>query len=232
MERANPRVTTRIDTFSAEGSHAYSAKDTDDDALWRAVELHVFLDKLPAPPPGPVPPQPCPGGRRFRNWSIMIPGGFSVNPFGAILPAAVSGNFVKFRLDDAKPPIVHAFALPGAGFGNSVGTLPLKVKEWLKKILENLSLSEPSWTSSSAETPFNFGDLDGATCNITQISGGVGPALQKTVVSLYGQVWFRESSGKCMFANRDFFTGLDVSGAGAQFNIGSSSTGGPLIRLW
>ena len=58
MELINPRVTTRIDQFMAEGSHDYSAQDTDDSAFWRAVEVHIFLDD--PPPHRRVPPRPRP----------------------------------------------------------------------------------------------------------------------------------------------------------------------------
>src|SRR6266446_3830527 len=38
MQLVNPRVTTRIDQFMAEGSRDYSAVDSDNSANWRAVE--------------------------------------------------------------------------------------------------------------------------------------------------------------------------------------------------
>jgi hypothetical protein len=82
----------------------------------------------------------------------------------------------------------------------------------------------------SAVTPFNFGDLSGATCKIESASAGVGPGYQKATVSVDGQIWFRDSSGNCMFGRQDFFMDVDASGKDLQFGAGGSVVGGVLIR--
>jgi hypothetical protein len=228
MELVNPRVTTRIDQFRAEGSRDYSAPASDDDAFWRAVEIHVFLDDPPPPPPQPVPPDPCPGGRRFRKWSVAIPVGFSGNPI-PLVPGTLAGNLVLFRLDEDAGPIIHYYALPAAGVGGS-WLIPGwgDINKWLKRILSGISVSDIEWSSFTADTPFNFRDLDGATCQIMSVAG---PGANKCRVSVYGPLWFREPSGKCMFASKDFFTNVDASGADLQYTISGSAIGGPLLRI-
>jgi hypothetical protein len=94
-----------------------------------------------------------------------------------------------------------------------------------------LSYSGLSWKSLVAETAFNFKDLDGADCLIASAGAGVGIGYQKALVSVSGKVWFREPSGKCMFATKSFFTNVDTSGKDLQFSIGGSSVGGPLISV-
>jgi hypothetical protein len=230
MELINPRVTTRIDQFMAEGSHDYSAPDTDDSAFWRAVEVHVFLDDPPPPQPRPTPPPPCNGGPRVRKWSIATPGGFSGSPVpGAVL----AGNLVVFRRDEG-PPLVHYYVSPGAGGGFSwSGPKGGVIWEWIKKIFGKTSFSGMSWSSFTADTPFNFGDLDGAGCWIESVGASAGVGYQLARVSVSGQVWFREPSGKCMFATKDFFNNVDVSGAQyLQLGVGGSGVGGPLIRVY
>ena len=94
-----------------------------------------------------------------------------------------------------------------------------------------MSYSGLSFTPFTAETPFNFGDLDGASCQIRSVGAGAGPGYQKASISVNGQLWFREPSGKCMFANKDFFVNVDTSGKDFQLGAGGSFVGGPLIRM-
>jgi hypothetical protein len=230
MELVNPRVSTRVDRFFAKGSQDYSAALTDDSPNWRAVEVHVFLDNAPPPPPGPTPPPPCPGGHRYRKWSVAVVGGFSASPFPG---AVIAGNVVAFRREEGA--VVHFYVAPGAGGGFSYSGPKLKqILEWIKKLFGGFSASGLSWsTPFTAATPFNFGDLDGATCDIKSLGGGVGPGYQKASISVYGKVWVREASGKCMLApnSTDFFVDVDVSGKDLQLGIGGSVVGGPLIRV-
>jgi hypothetical protein len=73
--------------------------------------------------------------------------------------------------------------------------------------------------------------MDGATCLIKSGGVGVGPGYQKATVSVSGKIWFREPSGKCMTATKDFFIDADTSGKDLQFGGNLSAVGGPLIRV-
>jgi hypothetical protein len=145
--------------------------------------------------------------------------------------AVLAGNVVVFRKDEGQPQI-HSYISPGAGGGVSYSGPKLKaIWSWLQTIFGGLNLSELSWSSFTATTPFNFGDLDGATCQIASAGAGVVAGYQKAAVSVYGKVWFRDSNGKCMFATKDFCTNVDTSGKDLQVGIGGSVVGGPLIRM-
>ena len=81
-------------------------------------------------------------------------------------------------------------------------------------------------------TPFNFRDLDDATCKIMSAGVGKGPGYLLATAQVYGKVWFFDfSKGKCMYATKDFFHDVNTSGADLQFGYGASIVGGPLIRV-
>ena len=229
LERANPRITTRIDQFEAHGNHDYQASVTDNDLFWRAVEVHVFLDQAPVAPPDISPPPPCPGGRRFRQWSLATPAGF-VQGIPGLPGAVLAANTVFFRREES-PKIIHSFVCPGAGAGVSAVPNLKKILGFLKTFIGGFSVSALDFVPFTAETPFNFGDLDGATCLLASAGGGAVAGFQKVSVTISGQVWFRDSSGKCMFATRSFCTKVDASGKDIQLGAGASAVGGPLVRV-
>jgi hypothetical protein len=238
MELINPRIRDHVDRFTAEAQDQfiaegnkdkdYVAGPNDDSGLWRAIEVHLFLDDPPPPPPQVVPEPPCHGGQRYRKWSIATPLGFSGSP---IPGGVIAGNLVVFRRDEGAPAI-HYYAAPALGVGFSFSGPKLgQVWEWIKALGPS-AMDPNSWSSFTAETPFNFGDLDGATCSIGSLGGGelVGFTYQAVMVS--GSVWFRESSGKCMFANKTFFQNVKTSGESIQFpSITGTGVGGALIRI-
>jgi hypothetical protein len=162
---------------------------------------------------------------------VAIPVGFSGNPI-PLLPGTLAGNLVLFRLDEDAGPIIHYYALPAAGVGMS-WLIPGwgDINKWLKRILSGTSVSDIEWSSFTADTPFNFRDLDGAICQIKSVGAGNIGGVIKCLISVYGPLWFREPSGKCMFASKDFFTNVDASGVDVQFSIGGSIIGGPLLRI-
>ena len=102
------------------------------------------------------------------------------------------------------------------------------VIEWIKAIFGKFNYMGMSWTSFTAETPFNFGDLDGATCMIKSLGGA---AYVKSSLSVSGKVFVREGSGKCMQATHDFCIDVNVGGPNLRLSVGGSAVGGPLIRL-
>jgi len=228
LETVNPDVTTRIQNFEARGNHDYIAAETDDSAFWRAVEVHIFLDDPPPPPPHLDPPPPCPGGRRYRKWSIATPVGFIASP----IPGTAAGaNIVVFRRDEG-PSVTRTYICPAVGGGASyAGPNVTGLLKFAQVLWGGISISGMAWSPVVAETPFNFGDLDGATCAIVSGGAGGGPGYQLATVSVSGKVWFRDSTGKCMFMTRDFFTNVDTSGKDIQFGVGVSGVGGPLLKM-
>jgi hypothetical protein len=230
MEDMSDRVTSRIQEFSARGSDDYTAPSTDNSAAERAVEVHVYMVPAPPPPPPNVDPvPPLPGGRRFSSWAIAAP--FSIS--SSIFPGAVAAaNVVAFRCHDLRDE-TRTYLTPGVGPGggwSGPGKLG-KIWEMVKATFGKVAYSGMSFTDVTANTPFNFRDLEGATCQIT--SGGVGvfAGYQLCYVSAYGQLWYRDSNGKAMFGTKDFVTRVDCRGKDLQLGIGGSGVGGPLFRI-
>ena len=143
----------------------------------------------------------------------------------------LAGNVVAFRNEEGAP-VIHYYFVPGAGAGFSYSGPKLKaIWGFLKGLFGGFTYFGMSWSSFTADTAFNFSDLNGANCQIKSAGAGVGPGYQKCKVSVSGQVWFREPSGKCMFATQDFFTDVDTSGKDIQLGVGGSVVGGPLIKI-
>ena len=229
VEAVDPEIYSHISKFDGQGNYAYDAPETDNSGLWRAVEVHIFLDE-PPPHPGPVEPDPpCQGGNRYRKWAPSRLQGDSVQV--RFPGAVVAGNVVAFRKEEGAS-VIHFYLAPGGGGGFSYSgpKLEPRILEWVKQLFGGFSASGMSWSSFTATTPFNFGDLDGATCQIKSVGGGLGPGFQKAAVSVHGKVWFRESSSKCMVRELDFFNDVDTSGKDLQFGVAGSVVGGPLIR--
>lgn len=229
LEQRDPRVSSRVREFSARGCDSYNATLNDNSAVERAVEVHVHLSYAPPKPPPQVDPlRPLPGGRRYSSWAIAVPFGASVTVFPGVVAAA---NVIVFRCREQHDE-THAYLTPGVGGGVSYSGPSLsRLKEILKNILGSLSYSGMSFTNVIAATPFNFGDLDGATCEVRQAGAGAGPGHLFARASARGQVWHRESSGKAFFGMRDLVKDVNVSGKDLQLGAGASAVGGPMIRV-
>jgi hypothetical protein len=228
METLSPRVSSRIREFRARGSDDYSAPAADNSSAQRAAEVHVYPVSVPPPPPPNMDPIPgLPGGARFVSWSIAAP----VSVSESVLPWAVaSANLVVFRCHERRDE-TRAYLVPAGGPGFSFAPNLGKLFALIKAVLGRVSYSGMSFTDVTAITPFNFRDLESATCQIRSAGGGVVGGFQGCFVSVWGKVWYRESTGKPFFANRDFVTNVDCSGKDLQFGVGGSSVGGPLFRV-
>ncbi len=101
----------------------------------------------------------------------------------------------------------------------------------IKTILGNVNYSGMSFTDTTAVTPFNFRDREGSTCTLRSAGAGVLVGYQRVSMSVYGNVWFRQSSGGSMYASKDLVKNVNWSGKDLQLGIGGSVVGGPLIRV-
>lgn len=226
LEKISPRVTTRVRFFKAEGSHesGYNAAGTDNSAAERAVEVHLFMTPPPPPPFTELPP--CSGGRRYLSWSISSPGGASFTPFPGTV---IAGNYFGFRNETTH--VTHWYFSPAAGVGASYSGPNLgKLLEMIKSFFGKVSFTGVTWTSFTADTPFNFSDLQGATLLLEAASAGAVVGISRGKASVSGPVWFRDSNLKCMFARKDFVNDADVSGTGLITGVSGSALGGPLLQ--
>ncbi len=229
MEGLDRRVSSRIREFSARGSADYHAPSSDDSAEQRAVEIHVYrVPVAPHPPANVDPVPPLPGGSRYMSWAVATPFSVSLSP----APGAVAGvNVVVFRCHERHDE-TRAYIVPGLGAGFAyVGPKLGKLAEMAKAIFGSLSYAGMSFTDTTAVTPFNFKDLEGASCDLRSAGGGLGPGYQVARASASGKLWFREKSGKAMFATRDFVKDVNCSGKDLQLGVGASAVGGPMVRI-
>jgi hypothetical protein len=226
MERLSPRVTSRIREFSARGSDDYAAPADDNSADERAVEVHVYFVPIPPPPPDDVEPI-LPGGPRYTRWAIASPGGISTGQL-----VVVAGNVVVFRCHERHEETHWYLQLAGGPGYSYAGPKLSKIAEIIKNLLSKVNYSGMEFTEVTAITPFNFGDLDGATCEISSAGGGVGVrGHQYALMSVYGKVWHRDPNGGQMLERMDFVKNVDCSGIDYQLGVGASVVGGPLIRI-
>jgi hypothetical protein len=191
------------------------------------VEVHVYF--IPAPPPPNVDPiPPLPGGARYTSWAIAAP--FSVS--SSVFPGGVAAaNVVAFRCHEQHDE-TRMYLVPGLGLGWSFAGPKLgKLLEMVKTLLGRANYSGMSFVDTTAVTPFNFRDLDRATCELRSAGGGALVGYQVASVSAWGKVWFHESSGKPFFASKNFVKAVNCSGRDLQLGIGGAAVGGPLIHI-
>lgn len=193
------------------------------------MEVHVsHLVTPPEPPPSVIPIKPLPGGARCSQWAVAAPFGVTVTPFPGV---AVAANIVVFRCREGRGA-THAYWTPGAGGGLSFSVPDVgALKGALKALLGTMSYTGMSFTDTVAETPFNFSDLEGATCDIQSAGAGAGVGYLLARVSVRGQVWYRQANGKPMFGMRRFVSRVDASGKDLQLGVGGAVVGGPLFRI-
>jgi hypothetical protein len=128
--------------------------------------------------------------------------------------------------------MIHTYAVPGLGGGYSLGIPSLEgLKKFIQDLVTGWNYFGMSWTSFEAETPFNFNDLNGATCTMVSAGAGTVVGYQLARTSVSGQIFFRESNGKCMFATRDFFINVNTGGKDLQIGAGGAGVGGPLMLI-
>jgi hypothetical protein len=148
--------------------------------------------------------------------------------------AAVGCNVVLFRRDEG-PVMTHAYVSPGFGAGVDKTALrpQILIAQAMQFILKRIGILPKTemFRSTTAITPFNFGDLGGAVCRITQLRGGILDDSNKGVqILVSGHVWFRDRDGKCMFAIRKLLS-ADLSGSDCVLGAKGSFVGGPLYHV-
>jgi hypothetical protein len=98
-------------------------------------------------------------------------------------------NVIVFRCCEGRGA-THAYGAPGVGAGASYSGPPLaKIKDIVRTLLGTLSYSGMSFTNVTAITPFNFAELEGATCKMVQAGIGAGPGYLAAYLSVHGRTW-------------------------------------------
>lgn len=245
MQREDSRVLANAEMFwsGEDESEGSEFKDDPTTAVWRAVEVFVYMESCgragirEAIPPKwqRIPPrevQPLPGGNRYRDWSICSPGG-GVGTFGI-----VAGGFNIFLIRNDTTKEERGYINPCGG--GSVG-LGIKIKgiAGLAKlifdtILGSISVSIPSYTSVNRPSPdlvkplgYDVTWKEMESCFVTVPAAGAG-IVWSYITFHCPEVDHYGPSGNPMKSAKDLFTIRD-KGFNLQASVGA--TGGPLIPI-
>jgi hypothetical protein len=229
LEFSDASVGPHIREFAARGNEDYAAAPTHDSPDERAVEIHLSLAVSPPVPPAQVEQsKPFPGGARCAQWAIAVPFGITATVVPGLVGAA---NVVVFRCCEGRGA-THAYLTPGVGVGVSYSGPPLsKWKGIVQSLLGTMSYSGMSFANVTSIVPFNFNDLEGATCRLVQAGAGAGPGYVYAYLSVGGPTWYRTPHGELVKGYRDFVKNVGVGGKDLQIGAGGSGVGGPLLKL-
>ncbi|BCW89190.1 hypothetical protein sos41_23460 [Alphaproteobacteria bacterium SO-S41] len=115
LEKHNPLYSTeRIDSFEAKGEDASGGGASNDDDMWRAVEVHVFMKGGHQPGKPGAKPRPKPHPRNM-NWSIASGPSLAHNPLLFWLPVSIQVASFRFRNDDNGQAGNYLALMGGAG---------------------------------------------------------------------------------------------------------------------
>ena len=115
LEKQNPLYSTeRIDSFEAKGEDASGGGVNNDDDMWRAVEVHVFMKGGHQPGKPGAKPRPKPLPRNMR-WSVASGPSLSHNPLAFWLPVSIQAATFRFRNDDTGQAGNYLALMCGAG---------------------------------------------------------------------------------------------------------------------
>jgi hypothetical protein len=166
LEKLDPAAPGRIETFRANGEDAYQAAESDNDATWRAVEVHIFIGDLPPPPPKitPIPPKVhALPGPRFTDWEIAAPGGVTVGP-------GIVGGFNVYVIKDPTGNM-HGFLQPQVGAGASLSIPGLgAIKFAIQTLLTAGNYSNMSFTAVKSSVPISWEEIGSS---LVRVTGGV-----------------------------------------------------------
>lgn len=227
------RAMASIHLWEARGEEGYTARESDNSADMRAVEVHIFIGPgpLPSPPPNiapvPRPATPLPGGPRQAKWAVAAPGGAVAN----VLPGVVIGfNVFVFRNEATGE--TRAYIAPQGGFGLSLSLKGLKgSSDILQKVLTSPSATDMQFAPLLSPLPVTWDELEESLATVTSIGGGLGrgvAAIHTTIDAPH--VWRHAPSGIPVRKELRLFE-FDSVGANFQLGVGGSAVTGPLVKV-
>ncbi len=222
----------RVETFRAVGEAGYQAKESDDSADWRAVEVHIFIGDIPPPPPPPnvepVPRKvvPLPGGERFTKWEVASPG-------GVFVAEVVGGGFNIFFIRNTKLSETRGYIQPILGAGASLSLSGLKVA-WniVQQIITGAQFSMPDFTAVTTSLPVTWEEMEASLVRVSSAGAGVikGVALAIVTFTAAG-VWQYAPSGTPLKLPGGTLFQFTSTGKDWQFGAGASVALGPIVRV-
>lgn len=220
----------RVETFRSNGEEAYVAPENDNDAMWRAVEVHIFIGDIPPPPtkwiPLPRKELPLPGGQRFTEWEVASPG-------GVVVTAVVGGGFNIFFIRNPKLNEVRGYIQPIGGAGASLSIPGLKpILSAIQQILTGASGSPPDFTRVKTSLPVTWGEMEDCLVRVTSAGAGVVKGYATAIITFTAAgVWQRGPSGTPLKLPGGVLFQFQATGSNWQLGAGASMVLGPLVRI-
>lgn len=232
LQSIDNRAMDRVETFRAVGETAYQARESDDSAEWRAVEVHIFIGDIPPPPPPPnVKPvprkvEPLPGGERFTKWEVASPG-------GVFVAEVVGGGFNIFIIRNTKLDEMRAYIQPILGVGASLSLSGLKAA-WniVQQIATGAQFSAPDFTAVTTSHPVTWEEMEASLVRVSSAGAGIikGAALAIITFTAAGVWQYGPSGTPLKLSGGDLFQ-FTATGKDWQFGAGASVVLGPIVRV-
>jgi outer membrane protein OmpA-like peptidoglycan-associated protein len=220
----------RVETFRSNGEEGYVAPENDNDAMWRAVEVHIFIGDIPPPPskwiPLPRKEPPLPGGERFTDWEVASPG-------GVIVTAVVGGGFNIFFIRNPKLKEVRGYIQPIGGVGASLSIPGLKgIKNVIQQILTGASGAPPDFIAVKTSLPVTWDEMEACLVRVSTAGVGLIKGYSLAVVTFTAAgVWQRGPSGFPLKSTGGVLFQFESWGTNWALGAGASVALGPLVRI-
>lgn len=207
------KSSTRLLEENGEAASAGNEKDDEGTAKWRAVEVHIFDANPPPDLPGQeVKPHivPLPGGVRYTDWAIAVPGGANW--------ALAGFNIIAVRNEATGEK--RGFINPVAGAGPSVN-IPLNT---LIQLATNLSMKEVKYDKVKSGYPVTWAEVEKSTVEITSLTQGDSASTSysfRSSIHHYG-------AGGTPFKSVEHI--IEFESSSGTIGLGLFAGEGPLIR--
>jgi hypothetical protein len=212
------------------GESASTGAERDDAPEFRAVEVHLFIGAIPPDdPPGnnkpvKIEPVPLPGGLRFKEWSIAVPGGVAI-------AEGLGFGFNMFIVKNDKLAEQRAYIQPAAGIGASLSLSGLKgAAQIIQQIMTGVQGGPPDFTDVTGKFPVTFDEIGDCLVRVASAGAGLGKGASFADITFSGQVTHHGPSGLPLRTAEDIFKFV-AAGEGFQLGVGASDFVGPLKRV-
>ncbi len=233
LEAIDGQAGDRVETFRAMGDNADWYEASDDSAIWRAVEVHIFIgDDEPTPPPPNIKPyhhrrQPLPGGARYTEWEVASPGGvFVAEVFG--------GGFNIFYIRNPRLNETRGYLQPVLGAGASLSLSGFKmVWRIIQQLVTGWQYAKPDFTAVKSRLPVTWEEIEDCLVRVSSAGAGIGVAgVSYAVVTFTAAgVWrYNENEYPLKLPGGELFQ-FHAFGKNFQVGGGASVALGPLHRV-
>lgn len=162
LQDINNQVYSNSLMMIPKGEEVSEGRESDNSAMWRAVEVHFFDKTPPWKPPGEeVKPNviPLPGGLRYKEWSIAAPGSFTI--------ALVSYNIIVIK--NEKTGEKRGYSQPAFGGGWS---LDMKLLGLLIQGITDFSMLKLEYVPITSNYPITWEEIEKSSVDSDALAQG------------------------------------------------------------